>query len=722
MERFGYLKKDILEEICFPLEKNEIIKEKNDIVYLTGTIYTIIAKIYFRDEQGIILNEKEINNGNILEFISEDDLNKKKYFCVSLINDNEKFSINEVVFTIQLTSNKYMDFNKMIYPHLFPGLVYSYGLSEGETAIFTGDFTKLSQKINFNMKLMQGVPHMYFDFCGEYPNCHNGEINLENLISPNHSNKVTLYSFNIDLLKEDLSPISAFQPLLIINCLKGYSVEKDTSKICTFDISFFSQKDYILLKESESYSQYLLKEEKNFFTVSYEGYQNINKIYLDLVIFSGDVIFQLETNVKAEKYFISNKIFYVITIDNYLEPRKINFYVKGEKNSFYMVQYQLIFGEEESKYTNILESGINNIETIDINNKNFKSYKYMIFQNFKKYQNFPFLVNFYSQNCKFKVSREINENGEIKYKEIDLFDDYSQEIINQEDPNYFSDKYIYKIESESDSISEYNKKLCAIYVSGVELNDDLFYSPDDIDQGILVTDAIPQIFIFIKNNWIIKYTYHVANIHDNVIINFNLLDKTTYGVIVHIQENSYGYEIFRNDIIVINKDDLEMSCEENQICIIRIYIILEDTNINSRLETTISQTNEPPIYLEKNSLKDDILIGNNYKFYYLDIGKDQSGYVIADFKRGSGNIYGKIVEKNQREESTDADWRGFHFPKEKYLDYNSYLKKLIINETNTNFCENGCYLLITIQYYISEYYSEDDLRNHKISIIKILYI
>ena len=715
LERFGYLKKDILEEICFPLDIDKVIEKKIGISYITGVIYTKIAKIYYKDKNLEKSYEKYITNGNIFDIISLDEIYKKEYFCVSFVNDNENYYSDEVIFSIQFTSPKYLNYNKMIYPKLQPGIIYTFGLTKGEMGIFSGNLSKDSIKINFNMKSISGVPHMHFDLCENYPNCDYDEEDLESLVTPNHSNKMSLYSFYNN---NEISPISASQPLLIVHCLKGYtSPETYNSELCTFDISIFSEKDYIMLKDRESYSQYIIKDEQNYFTLSFDGYKNIKKIYLDLIIFSGDVIFHLDTSLKMEKYFLSNKIYYNIIFDTEYKEKQIEFYVKGVKNSFYMIQCQLIFNEKESEYTNILESGINYIESIDINNKDFKSYKYMKFQNLQKYEKLPFLANFYSPNCVFNVTRIINKNGKNTYKEIDTSDDYAQEIINIDDESYNDENYIYKIESESESISEYNKKLCAIYVSGVELDEDKSYSPTDINEGIFVTEGIPQIFIFNENHKIIKYTYHVANRSDDVIIDFELLEKTTYEVIIYIQDSRFKYEISRNVHLLIYKEEIGFYCEENQICIIRMYIILAENGKTPRLETTISQTNEPPLYLEKNSVQEEILIGNNYKYYYLDIGKGQTGYIIADYKRGNGNIYGKIVPKNQIDESSNADWRGFHFPKEKYLDYDSYLKKLIINEKDTNICESGCYLLLTFQFYSSENDKENNLRSHQLLII-----
>ena len=114
--------------------------------------------------------------------------------------------------------------------------------------------------------------------------------------------------------------------------------------------------------------------------------------------------------LKLRNIFYQIKYFLVLKLKT---DKKLTFHIKGEKNAFYMIQYQLKFDEEELKIINYLESGLNYIESIDIDKD---EYKYIKIHNSKSNQNLPFLVNFYSLNCDLKVSREILING--KYKNI----------------------------------------------------------------------------------------------------------------------------------------------------------------------------------------------------------------------------------------------------------------------------------------------------------------
>ena len=568
-----------------------------------------------------------------------------------------------------MTSHKYNTYSQFVYPRLMPGLIYPYSLLKGEIIAFSGiNSIKDTQKISFNMKELVGTPVMYIDSCKKYPYCNYNENNLKKLMNPINSNKNTVYNYYKNSKDEDINAISSFQPILVVQCLEGNSIVHNDAEICVFEVSIFTENDNIVLKEGDSFSQYLLKGERDLYTISYKGYKNLKKIYLYAIIFSGDIIFNLDTNIEKDKYFLSNKIFYIIEINENTKNKIINFHIEAEENSFYLVQYDLIFEENENEYIYPLESGINYIESIDINNEKY-NYREIKISNSKTDKKIPLLVNFYSQNCKFKVSREIIINGKYLNKDIEIINDYGQEIININDTNYFYSNYKYRIELINDGDISKSNELCMIYVNSLEYTDNKKYSPQIHDQQISVSQGVPQVFNFDNNNKIIKYSYHISDISDTVLISFNLIDKTTYNVKVFIMENLYTYSINRNEIISIYKSDLEYNCLEKQVCSIRIYIISEEDIISARLETTIREINEVPTYLEKNTAKQDVLIDNNFNYYYLDIEKNESGEIFLDFKREKGNIYGKIVKKISNEDDEDIDWKDLYpFPKENYLE------------------------------------------------------
>ena len=49
-------------------------------------------------------------------------------------------------------------------------------------------------------------------------------------------------------------------------------------------------------------------------------------------------------------------------------------------------------------------------------------------------------------------------------------------------------------------------------------------------------------------------------------------------------------------------------------------------------------------------------------FFYTDIGKEDEGYIMVDFLKMKGEIYGKIIKINESEEiiNSEVDWESIN--------------------------------------------------------------
>ena len=201
-----------------------------------------------------------------------------------------------------------------------------------------------ASEINFNMKALIGFPDMLFDNCTTYPNCSYNDQRLYTINDPHHSNRMSVYSFYLKEAKE-ITPISQFQPIMIVKCREGPKYKNRTSEYCIFETTIFSNKDRLKLREVESISQFLLTNESDLYSIDFEGEDGVQKVYLDLIVFSGDVKFKIDDasiDKDAHKYFLANKIFYSIHTDKIGGKKKIDFSVVAQKNSFYIISYQLV--------------------------------------------------------------------------------------------------------------------------------------------------------------------------------------------------------------------------------------------------------------------------------------------------------------------------------------------------------------------------------------------
>ena len=693
LETMGMLTADN-QEICFPVKQNNYITKETETIYINGYIYTKKARTYlkisgFENPD----SSKNITDGSILEFIKLADLSNYQY-CIGYMQGTTTF--NEAVFTLQLSSYSNIFYSQLIYPPLIPGVVYPHYLLKNEIAVFRG-IRPISgaQEINFNMKSVKGFPDMYFHNCSTYPHCSYNTSKMVDITDPHQSNRMSVYSFY--LKEHNVSSLGTFQPLMIVQCKEGQTEKENNTGYCIFETAIFTDKDRLQLKEADTFTQFLLKGEKDLYTIDFQFEENVEKVYLDVIVFSGDVNVTMEDEVSkiiAFKYFLSNKIFYTFTKSYMGDSRKvIDFRVQAQKNSFYMIQYQLVRTGDDSVNTNIIESGINFVESIAVG-ENLANYKYVVLENHRIEGGAPFLASFYSKNCRFVISTETPNSVEY----LDMIGNFGQMIIDKDHQIYYEDKYKFKIQAIDTDTSVYDSKLCMVYVSGLELND----KSSSTQKTISLSEGVPHSYIFTQNYTRMGYSYHLADRNLPVVIDFNLIDKDIFKVSILFNYATYkDIDVYRNLQVFINSKDLNMFCPEDEICTINVFITLANFTKPRRVETTISQVNGAPTYLEKNVFKQDYIVGNYNKYYYFDIGEEERGDVTIYYKRNSGHIYGTIVSKMEVEEIKDADWRGIYkFPKnqsESSLVYDPYYQKLIIQDMNSQNCTYGCYVLLTVR-------------------------
>ena len=167
---------------------------------------------------------------------------------------------------------------------------------------------KVANEINFNMKAIRGYPDMLFDGALDFPEAEYDSERLVQIRNPHHANRMTVFNFYLnDPAYKDLkgyNSISAIQPLIIVQCLEGFTDAEKNSLFCEFETSIFSNLDHINLIEKETFSQYLLQCETDLYTINLKNEKNLHKVYLDLIVFSGDVYFELENKEILPNYLI----------------------------------------------------------------------------------------------------------------------------------------------------------------------------------------------------------------------------------------------------------------------------------------------------------------------------------------------------------------------------------------------------------------------------------
>ena len=677
-----------MSQLCYNIKLKEQLGGKN-FYYFDGIIFKNKLKFFFKKNNGEEFLPDNITDGVLNKAMNLQQVRESQQICFGYIDQKKKSE--EIVFSFTFINYLGGVYGQLIHPPQIPGYIYRHILLGGEVALFQGMITKSdATEINYNMKSLLGYSDMRFFKCTTFPKCKYGESTSDE--DPNHTTRMTVKSF---YLKDEqkITTISAFQPLLVVKCQE--SSDSGDFNSCRFETSIFTNRDRLILEENDAYSQYLLELEEDLYSIDFETVDDKDIIYLDLIIFSGDVTLEMQTNIKANKYYLANKIFYSIHLKgNNLRKKMLNFRVIAYKKSFYTIQYQMVKEGEENSLVNKIESRVNYLESVSVGETgNFT--KVIEFENYNQLKQDAFLVSFYSLNCKFYVFRVQKEN---EFQEVEMIDNYGQDIIEYKDEYHNLTRFKYKVIVQQVDITEYNKQNCMLYVSGFEINE----SPRKIYGAISLSENVPHYYGFSKEYPAIVYVFHLADRDNVVVINFNLIDKAQFIVKIKI---GYGEEkekesiIKRNSQIFLDKNYLKQ-CEEDEVCQIYITIQMEKEKALKRVETTVYNIKSAPAYLPKNVMTQDILINDENKYFYFDIGKEEYGDIKIDYRRGSGNIFATVVNKTGVEEDYNANWRGMYtFPSGTYesLRYEAYLRKILIGGGDTMQCENGCYVLITVR-------------------------
>ena len=247
-------------------------------------------------------------------------------------------------------------------------------------------------------------------------------------------------------------------------------------------------------------------------------------------------------------------------------------------------------------------------------------------------------------------------------------------------------------------------------------NKNIFASNDEgslNDKTILLSEGVPHRFTFNNEYPFIVYSYHVSDISKTLVLDFNLIDKEFYIISVDINENNVqNTKIYKNGQLYLKEEDFKNICIDSETCKVKVKVQIQDASREGTIELTMYQIDEVPFKLVKNEIKNDILIGNKFKYYYLEISKEEYGDITLDFKRGSGNIYASIVPKKKDRPVNDVKYiYEYKFPKntDESLQYLAYGKKILISNDDTKYCPNdGCYVLISIKSNLRYYGIYDD--------------
>ena len=708
-------------EECFPVSAfvSEQYKSINKY-YLTGKIHSKYALFWLADENGMFLEEteKEIYDGLLSIFIQTEG--KQRSVCFEFSYD-EAIKTEQVAYSLSLIEPSSLN---SVYKFDYPqtnGQFYRRMIPKGSVGVFHG--TKIdsnAKRYNFNLYNIKGVAEMYVDKCTKYPDCIYNPKDLSSYTKPKRTNKNTIWEANAQT--DGYETLDSTKYVMIVHCKDSDNEEKG---YCEFDTSIFTLTQTITLVENEKFAKYVNKEDAaGTFKIDLKGGIQIQRLTVDIMVFSGDVNFNVkessnklssgklgeDIDLNYIKYYLSNKIFFHFNFAQ-LNIFEVELEFKAELNSFFTIQY----GMHSYNYQQLQEtipSGENYLVQIDPTT-NDKA-KTIFLGNYRYKMEKPFLANFFALNCEFEVYRGNNE--------ISFFDGYAQEVLLSNTEGYKNDTYEYKIKVTEADLSNYNHKMCMLYVSGYESED------AQTSTEILVGENINQQIIFDENFKSVRFLYPEADMKKDLALYVNVVDKAIYNVKIIVNNKMDNpiktITVTRSQIFYLESSEFTSICKENNLCNIIVQIDYQSSlpsipKTNPMIEVTIRHILNTPTYLQKGIAKKDFTCGDNYYYLYTDIGKNEAGEVSVNFLRDFGNVWGKVVRKDQVNKEEGANWRVYRMPSDDWgdgLPYNGYIKKFSVGVEQTQDCIEGCYLLLSIRIsQIGEYV--DDSKFYPFSII-----
>ena len=704
----GYLEEGVLNEECFPLDLSDSKYKNMNKLYVTGRVHTKYAWFFLEDENRNYLEETdvEIFNGQ-LGFVMKNN-GKLNYVCFELPSEST-FRLNKMAFSVLITATNDLPSIYNYYPPQLVGDTYRRIIPKNSIAFFSGTKNdNTAKKYDYSLYQIKGKTKMYISHCKKYPDCqYSSQSELDNLIEVQPMNQMSIWTTYDD----KSSAINSEKYVIVAYCADD---DNQNNGYCEFETSIVNKGQDIYLVEDEKFSKYVVKEEKGKFIADLQNGRQIQRLTFDIMIFSGDVTFNCyngnpygklsdeEIQITYDKYYLSNKIYFHINLAQ-LSTEQIIVEYKAEINSFFTIKYSV-----DSYNIEQLEEDVPSGESylVQINpNSQSKTKKVSLSNRFYK-NNVLFLANFFELNCEFEIKR-----GD---EAVDIFDGYGQQVLSSKSDEYKSDSYEYTIKIKEADLSNYNHKMCMLYVAGYE---------DDSDRSIIVGENINQQIIFENNLKKIRFLYPHADANKDLAIHVNVIDKAFYKITFFANNNNIReLTVTRSQIIYLKGSVILNKCEEDTLCpiVVQVEYDKEIIKTNPMIEITVREIKNTPTYLQKGQAKLDFVCGDKFYYLYTDVGKNEVGEITINFLREFGNLWGRIVRKDQSFVDEEANWRGkYRMPSEDWEDslpLDKYTKKLLISSEDTSDCIEGCYLLLSVQVsQIGEYV--EDYKFYPFSII-----
>ena len=692
---FGYFNYSMLSGECYrinlPYLKNMQVDKDKYKIYANYLVFSETAEVYFLNQKTGDQVKSNLIEGELGVIVTMDDI-ENNTICIRPSSGKQS-----VLYYLELN-----DFNigriNSIYSPQISGHIYTRYLPINTHLFFTHkEIMHNGDEVNYNVKTLQGITRSYYVYCESYPSCvFNNFTELDNEIKRGNKNIAILKGTHnmvthSSYYNEEESVISSKQHLLLVFCLN--------STMCKFETSFFSEQAVMNLKPDDAYFQHLSTYDSNIFRLHfYKKYQTIEKLIFSLTTFNGNLNIELikgHENYEKQYHYAGNKQIIIFEPNND-NADDIDIKILCNYNSFFSLEYSMLSTEiEESKF---IDEGASVIHTIHGRIGQIKTFK---MRNNRKEENANYLVNFYSLNCKVKISRN--------KESIESDNNFSQDLITSENSYYLNDEYEYSLEVIDMDNTIKEDPMCFVQISNLEMNSNNILFDYNEERSITIPAEYDVQINLEKSLQEIKLLYPHSSPKENVY--FDIILEQELEIKIDFSIESYHlaqYIISRRQLIPITINQIEGKCKEKELCCIIMTIsanIPENVDkVNVRINAKTK--NNDPTFIKRGELKKDTLIEDQISYYYTEINKNEVGYITVNFNRASGEVFAKILNIEETEERLNNEddprfWLGkYNLPSKQSpndLIYNPFTKNIYYSNELTTHCYKACFALLVIK-------------------------
>ena len=348
----------------------------------------------------------------------------------------------------------------------------------------------------------------------------------------------------------------------------------------------------------------------------------------------------------------------------------------------------LFFLNEENRINNVILNNDDGVieENIEIG-KIYKNYLFYPFKYLYKFNTTEFngeivRIHFYTFDFKVQIFLYDESNYNKRINEIKNYDnayyvDIKKDKINNTSiiieplKNLLNDKFI--------------NRTCVVTINSIAINDkstlETSYKRDSsiiyFDQNL---DSATFLFDYKRS--------------DFSLFSFLIKENAQFEITAYKNEKEFLLQknISYNDQIIFSKKTYNM----NTSCSLTINIRRIGSDKNVVMKFLVSSKNSF-ILLEKNELNIHFTTSDNREqFNYMEVFKGEEGEIILDTKRKGGLLYAKIINRTMEKNFTRKLFPENELKREKeYIVNNKTIQKLSFTSNDTDFCIDGCYLLMT---------------------------